>query len=108
MWRILAKTTLHLILPPIFRGLSRVFSLPSRRFYTPATDYTSVPSEFSGDGLHPIPSVIDLPSSARIEVGGIGSGVAGFPDCNGIKMRSGGNSSSGWEMREKMKLECRP
>lgn len=70
----MAKSLLHLILPPTFRLLARIFSLPNRRFYTPATNYTSVPSEFSGDGLRPIPSLIDLPSSAGIEIGGIGSG----------------------------------
>ncbi|KIY51066.1 hypothetical protein FISHEDRAFT_13986, partial [Fistulina hepatica ATCC 64428] len=77
-WRLLAKSLLHLILPPTFRLLSQVFTLPNRRFYTPATDYKHVPSEFaSADGrfaLHPIPSVIDLSSTAAIEYGGIGSG----------------------------------
>jgi hypothetical protein len=115
VWRLLAKSALHLILPPTFRLLARVFSLPHRRFYTPATEYKSVPSEFhssgegGGFGLHPIPSVIDLPSTGGvgigIEVGGIGSGVAGvsnFHPSNGnvygghdLKMRSGnGNSTS--------------
>ncbi|KAG6887473.1 hypothetical protein C0992_012125 [Termitomyces sp. T32_za158] len=96
VWRLLAKSALHLILPPTFRGLARVFDLPNRRFYTPATDYKSVPSEFSGNGIHPIPSVIDLPSSAEvgIEIGGIGSGVSGASQhglgTNEIKMRGGG------------------
>lgn len=69
--------------------------LPHRRFYTPATEYKSVRSEFNlfqdsgtsgedngaggggGFGLQPIPSVIDLPTRAGVgvEVGGIGSGV---------------------------------
>jgi len=71
-WRLLAKSALHLILPPTFRLFSRAFQLPHRRFYTPATDYKSVPSEFAvtpqGLGvLHPIPSVIDLPS--KVDVG---------------------------------------
>ncbi|KAF8056632.1 sphingosine-1-phosphate phosphatase [Lyophyllum atratum] len=96
VWRLLAKSALHLILPPTFRGLARVFSLPNRRFYTPATDYKNVPSEFSGSGLHPIPSVIDLPSSGGvgIEVGGIGSGVGGVSDYGGneIKLRGGVSS----------------
>ncbi|KAG6827645.1 hypothetical protein H0H92_011011 [Tricholoma furcatifolium] len=93
-WRLFAKSALHLILPPTFRGVARVFSLPNRRFYTPATDYQSVPSEFSGNGIHPIPSVIDLPSSAGvgIEVGGIGSGVRSAFEYGGneIKMRGNG------------------
>ncbi|KAG5637587.1 hypothetical protein H0H81_004038 [Sphagnurus paluster] len=95
-WRLLAKSLLHLILPPTFRGLARVFSLPNRRFYTPATDYKSVPSDFnSASGLHAIPSVIDLPSTAGggagigIEVGGIGSGVRGVSTTGAMKMRGG-------------------
>ncbi|KAG5647237.1 hypothetical protein DXG03_000772 [Asterophora parasitica] len=95
-WRLLAKSALHLILPPTYRGLARVFSLPKRRFYTPATDYKNVPSEFSGTGLHPIPSVIDLPSSGGvgIEVGGIGSGVSGVSSRgNAIKLRGGSTIS---------------
>jgi hypothetical protein len=65
-----------------------------------------VPSEFhspgegGGFGLHPIPSVIDLPGTAgvSVEVGGIGSGVRGvsrasdYRRMNGssdLKMRSG-------------------
>ncbi|KAG6845005.1 hypothetical protein H0H87_001777 [Tephrocybe sp. NHM501043] len=97
VWRLLAKSALHLILPPTFRGLARVFSLPNRRFYTPATDYKSVPSEFSGNGIHPIPSVIDLPSSAGvgIEVGGIGSGVSSASGSSEIKMRGSGTSEKG-------------
>lgn len=61
-----------------------------------------MPSEFSGDGLHPIPSVIDLPSSAGVEVGGIGSGVSGISEFNGIKLRgAGGGANSGWATPEK-------
>ncbi|KIM45566.1 hypothetical protein M413DRAFT_430272 [Hebeloma cylindrosporum] len=92
VWRIIAKSALHLILPPTYRLLARAFQLPHRRFYTPATEYKSVPSEFhsSGDGggfgLHPIPSVIDLPSPGQmgVEVGGIGSGVEGVSNVEGV------------------------
>ncbi len=52
--------------------------------------------------MHPIPSVIDLPSTVGVgvEVGGIGSGVKGFSDAhwsNGslLKLRSGNGSGSG-------------
>ncbi|PPQ67328.1 hypothetical protein CVT26_007249 [Gymnopilus dilepis] len=101
VWRLIAKSALHLILPPTFRLLAKAFRLPTRRFYTPATEYKSVPSEFhsSSEGggfeLHPIPSVIDLPSAGivGIEVGGIGSGVEGASfyqtSDSQIKMRSG-------------------
>lgn len=64
--------------------MAKVFRLPNRRFYTPATEYKNVPSEFhvGEDGsieLQAIPSVIDLPSTAGVmfETGGIGSGVDG-------------------------------
>ncbi|EKM76419.1 hypothetical protein AGABI1DRAFT_78483 [Agaricus bisporus var. burnettii JB137-S8] len=72
-WRLLAKSALHLILPPLFRLCARAFRLPNRRFYTPATEYKSVPSEFAmtkqGVGvLHPIPSLIDLPGSVGFDV----------------------------------------
>jgi hypothetical protein len=52
------------VLPPLYRFLASIITLPHRRFYTPATDYTTVPSE---PGLHPIPSVINLPSLAEME-----------------------------------------
>lgn len=64
-WRILAKSSLHLALPRIYRFLASIFTLPNRRFYTPATDYEDVPME---RGLHPIPSVIDLPSQLQLEM----------------------------------------
>jgi len=102
-WRLFAKTALHLILPPTFRFLARFFRLPKRRFYTPATEYKSVPSDFHSDGsggfyLHPIPSVIDLPTSigVGVEVGGIGSSVKGVNVGNGmLKMRSSVAMASG-------------
>ena len=111
-WRILAKSILHIILPPIFRLLSQSIRLPHRRFYTPATEYKNVPSEFhlfhsssiaggredrgAGTfGLHPIPSVIDLPTSAGmgVEVGGFGSGVEGVS--KDLKMRVFGSGGVG-------------
>ncbi|KAF9653737.1 acid phosphatase/Vanadium-dependent haloperoxidase [Thelephora ganbajun] len=64
-WRIFAKSSLHFALPRIFRFLANIFTLPNRRFYTPATDYGEVPIE---RGLHPIPSFIDLPSQMQVEV----------------------------------------
>jgi hypothetical protein len=110
-WRLFAKSALHLILPPTFRFLARFFRLPKRRFYTPATEYKSVPSDFHSDGsggfyLHPIPSMIDLPTSigVGVEVGGIGSSVKGvYVDGNGsgkngsgiLKMRNAGAMASG-------------
>ncbi|KAF9265034.1 acid phosphatase/Vanadium-dependent haloperoxidase [Marasmius fiardii PR-910] len=97
-WRIFAKSLLHVILPPTFRFLSHLFTLPSRRFYTPATDYKNVPSEFHFDldqpggglsGLRPIPSVIDLPSTVKVgvEEDGVGSGMDVSGLGNGMKLR---------------------
>ncbi|TFY53347.1 hypothetical protein EVJ58_g9506 [Rhodofomes roseus] len=54
IWRILAKSMMHFVLPPLFRLLAHAFTLPHRRFYTPATDYKNVPAE---KGLYPIPCV---------------------------------------------------
>lgn len=60
-WRILVKQTLHAVLPPTFRLVSGVVGfLPTRRFYTPATEYETMPIE---KGLHPIPSMMDLPGA---------------------------------------------
>ncbi|KAF5351029.1 hypothetical protein D9756_008418 [Leucocoprinus leucothites] len=96
-WRLLAKSALHLILPPTFRLLARAFQLPNRRFYTPATEYKSVPSEFAvtpqGLGvLHPIPSVIDLPSQVGVGIN-MDEGASGSVMKNGkgekeIKLRN--------------------
>ena len=61
IWRILAKQILHAVLPPTFRLISGIVGfLPTRRFYTPATEYEKVPIE---KGLHPIPSMMDLPGA---------------------------------------------
>ncbi|ESK92555.1 pap2 domain protein [Moniliophthora roreri MCA 2997] len=82
VWRLVAKSLLHLVLPPIIRFFAGLVTLPNRRFYTPATDYKSVPSEFRFDpehpgeslsGLRPIPSVIDLPGSLGVEIGDEGA-----------------------------------
>nr|XP_018259107.1 uncharacterized protein I303_08651 [Kwoniella dejecticola CBS 10117]OBR81265.1 hypothetical protein I303_08651 [Kwoniella dejecticola CBS 10117] len=58
-WRLIAKTTLLRILPPIFRTFSKVSGedLPTRRFYKAATDYKQVPQKLA---FRQIPSVVDL------------------------------------------------
>ncbi|KAG6379508.1 PAP2 superfamily-domain-containing protein [Boletus reticuloceps] len=66
VWRLFAKSFLHVVLPPVFRALAPHFDLPHRRFYTPATDYGRLPME---NGLRPIPSVIDL--TGTLEVSGV-------------------------------------
>ncbi|KAF8653533.1 hypothetical protein AX14_008296 [Amanita brunnescens Koide BX004] len=79
-WRLLAKSALHMVLPPIYRFLAHLFELPKRRFYTPATKYKSVPSEFAKEGrlLHSIPSVIDLPGKHG------GTAAAGHQEAVGV------------------------
>jgi len=70
VWRIVAKRVCLAILPPIFRLFSReVGPLPARRWYTPATDYSSVPADAAH--LRTFPSVIDLPSAARVVKSGV-------------------------------------
>ncbi|KZS97197.1 acid phosphatase/Vanadium-dependent haloperoxidase [Sistotremastrum niveocremeum HHB9708] len=64
VWRLVAKATLHAVLPPTFRFFAQMIELPHRRFYTPATEYGDFPKE---NGLHPIPSVIDLPSMNEVK-----------------------------------------
>ncbi|KAI0048889.1 hypothetical protein FA95DRAFT_1604846 [Auriscalpium vulgare] len=57
-WRLIAKPTVQVLLPPIFRWLAREspVALPTRRHYTAATDYVNGPPH----NLRTIPSVIDL------------------------------------------------
>ena len=89
VWRIAAKSFCLSILPPIFRFLSHLVTLPHRRFYTPATDYTSVPPE---KGLRPIPSVIDLPRMVEYEANAASTARAGAGGGYGtitMKQRSG-------------------
>ncbi|KAJ7859281.1 hypothetical protein B0H13DRAFT_2672349 [Mycena leptocephala] len=84
VWRLIAKAALHRALPPTFRFLATLMRLPNRRFYTPATDYTSVPPV---GALRPIPSVIDLPSTAGVEPTAAGEGRA-------AQARGGGGGSA--------------
>jgi len=108
IWRILAKLILHMLLPPIFRLLSLAIRLPHRRFYTPAIEYKSIPSDRGGGAgaFGSIPSVIDLPSTnagVSFEVGrwsGSGIGIDGVS--RDLKMRAwgggGGNGVGGEEV----------
>ncbi|KAJ6470219.1 sphingosine-1-phosphate phosphatase [Mycena vitilis] len=90
-WRLVAKAALHRALPPTFRFLATLMRLPHRRFYTPATDYTSVPPVAA---LRAIPSVIDLTSTAGVEVGGIGSG-SGIGNGNPYAQLNGNGGAKG-------------
>ncbi|KAI0824912.1 PAP2-domain-containing protein [Trametes gibbosa] len=104
IWRMAAKSFSHFVLPPTFRFLSHTFTLPNRRFYTPATDYTSMPVD---KGLRPIPSVIDLPGMVEYEVDGVGIDTAAASTArarrnaqrarSAIKQRGGGVKKQGME-----------
>ncbi|KAI0674656.1 PAP2-domain-containing protein [Trametes maxima] len=87
IWRMAAKSFCHFVLPPTFRFLSHLLTLPHRRFYTPATDYTSVPVD---KGLRPIPSVIDLPGIVEYEVDGVGVYAAAASTSRGNGLRTYG------------------
>lgn len=84
-FRLIAKPTLHAILPPTIRFVARLVStigwgLPHRRYYTPATEYGRMPFSVSegGDGrgvegsglgeLRTVPSMVDL----SLELNGAG------------------------------------
>ncbi|KAJ7197104.1 PAP2 superfamily-domain-containing protein [Mycena haematopus] len=93
-WRLVAKAALHRALPPTFRFLATLMRLPHRRFYTPATDYTSVPPV---GALRAFPSVIDLPGTAGVEIGGIGSG-SGIGGAS-VTVNGNGNGKGGLRRR---------
>ncbi len=94
-WRIFAKFLLHRILPPTFRFLAQLVTLPHRRYYTPATDYTNVPQD---KGLRAIPSVLDLPGMFELEMDGVSTARAVDPLTarrRDIKLRNGGGRGVG-------------
>lgn len=90
IWRLVAKAVFHAVLPPTFRFVGSIFTLPNRRFYTPATDYEHVPTE---RGLHPIPSVIDLPLSPSVSA----QSSTSLPrfGSDGLKLRNGNGNTGG-------------
>lgn len=91
-WRIFAKSLLHRMLPPLFRFLAQLVTLPHRRFYTPATDYKGVPAD---TGLHPIPSVLDLPRMVELQVDGESTGRKAVTGQRTLKQRAGRGLGSG-------------
>ena len=100
-WPILPKSLLHRILPPMYRSLGQLMTLPRRRYYTPATDYTNVP--FSPDpngGLRAIPSVLDLPGMVELEVDNVMSTsrrvcLESVAAARAIKLRAGKTGANG-------------
>jgi dihydrosphingosine 1-phosphate phosphatase len=102
-WRLLAKSFLRLLLPPLFRLLAQGFTLPNRRFYTPATEYGSVPA---GE-LRAVPSVVDLPRELdrMVGEGEVQPGLSGGTKArkrNGARNGDEGNGSGGprWELEK--------
>lgn len=76
-FRLIMKPFLHAVLPPIYRFLAHTvpkflpgWDLPTRRYYTPATEYGRMPAYggHEGAGVHdgglgelrPVPSMVDL------------------------------------------------
>ncbi|KAG1801268.1 PAP2 superfamily-domain-containing protein [Suillus variegatus] len=94
VWRILAKSLLHLVLPPLFRLLASSFDLPHRRFYTPATDYQHMPVESS---LRPIPSFIDLPGVLEVSAIRERSALGGTKNYSGSELE---NSNGSYQRKE--------
>ena len=97
-WRILAKFVLHRSLPPVYRFLSQLMTLPNRRFYTPATDYKGGPPETN---LRSLPSVLDLPGMVEIEVDAVSTApsrridaAVGKQDIKLRPVRGSGNGSN--------------
>ncbi|KAM0789378.1 hypothetical protein ACM66B_000208 [Microbotryomycetes sp. NB124-2] len=66
VWRIIAKAVCHAVLPKAFRFF-KMFLLP-RRFYLQATEYDGYEKS---DALHPVPSILDLPSLPELKSPGI-------------------------------------
>jgi len=86
-WRMLAKPTVQTLLPPLFRWLAHAspVSLPHRRHYTPATEYSHGPPHT----LRAVPSMVDLAQVVDEDSGGVASGRAGRTTNEGtIKRRA--------------------
>ncbi|KAF8605669.1 hypothetical protein BDV93DRAFT_521493 [Ceratobasidium sp. AG-I] len=95
VWRIIAKRVLLAILPPIFRKFSsEVGPLPTRRWYTPATDYSTVPAD--AVHLRTVPSVIDLPSKVSVLKSGVlpRTHIYRMAEGTEAKQRAGKNSQA--------------
>ncbi|KAI5480218.1 hypothetical protein MNV49_001546 [Pseudohyphozyma bogoriensis] len=95
VWRLVAKEVAHAVLPPLFR-LFHKFLLP-RRHYVVATEYDAYKKT---DGLHPIPSILDLPSLDDDDSDSIASGdstAASSPNLGvsqDLRNRNGSGSGS--------------
>ncbi|PYH97991.1 sphingosine-1-phosphate phosphohydrolase [Aspergillus ellipticus CBS 707.79] len=75
-WRAITKPFLLRVLPPIFRGLEKLGLILPRRFFTNASQYTTVPSQLKDNevlpGFSEIPSIITTirhPRRRAISVG---------------------------------------
>ena len=82
-FRLVLKPVLQRILPPTFRFLATVFTLPRRRWYTPATEYEKVPDEHVLDRrrlgmVASVPSVIDLSTTFSSNLGAASSSNLGI------------------------------
>lgn len=62
-WRALMKPTLLKMLPPIFRTIEHYGLTLPRRYFTPASQYKTVPEQHNDDNV--IPSARDIPGLLR-------------------------------------------
>ncbi|KPI34423.1 Dihydrosphingosine 1-phosphate phosphatase [Cyphellophora attinorum] len=62
-WRAVMKPTLLKILPPLFRTIEHYGLTLPRRYFTPASQYKTVPSQRNDDNV--IPSARDIPGLLR-------------------------------------------
>ncbi|KAL3487577.1 phosphatidic acid phosphatase type 2/haloperoxidase [Aspergillus germanicus] len=58
-WREIMKPSLLRILPPVFRGLEKLGLILPRRFFTKASQYTTVPAQLKDHDV--LPSFSDIP-----------------------------------------------
>lgn len=63
LWRAVMKPTLLKVLPPIFRTIEHYGLTLPRRYFTPASQYKTVPRQRNDDNV--IPSVRDIPDLLR-------------------------------------------
>ncbi|KAI0302802.1 hypothetical protein B0F90DRAFT_1712162 [Multifurca ochricompacta] len=89
-WRMVAKPIVQTLLPPLFRWLAHAspVSLPHRRHYTPATEYSRGPPNV----LRTVPSMIDLDMAMAQgdEGAAVASGLRGRSVAGAVKRRGSG------------------
>lgn len=108
-WKEIMKPLLLRILPPIFRGLEKSGLILPRRFFTNASEYSTVPAQLTDDEVLPkmseIPSILNNISHPRRRAVSVGPQseadayeTLAYREKRRRESRSGGNRPSpGWE-----------